>query len=176
MKNIFSQPIYFCFFVRFLCFPIQAQQVSKISDVKAGISSSRLERYEDFLKREIEEGKIPGAVSYVFRRGQLVHEAAFGYSDVDQKTPMQKDQIFYIQSMTKPIISVALLMLYEEGHFQLNDPVAKYLPAFKDMKVLVDPSKGLESETVELESPITIKQLFTHTAGFTHGLSGSSSD
>ena len=81
-------------------------------------------RYETFLKNEVDNGKIQGAVSLVVRNGKIVHEASFGYRNFDNKTPMTTDDIFYIQSMTKPIIAVAFMMLYEEGHFLLTDPVS----------------------------------------------------
>ncbi len=96
----------------------------------AGISKSRLDRYADFLQNEINDGKIAGAVSLIYRKGEMVHNQAWGYQSLDSREPMSTDQIFYIQSMTKPIISVAFMMLYEEGHFLLTDPVLKYLPAF----------------------------------------------
>jgi CubicO group peptidase (beta-lactamase class C family) len=141
-----------------------------------GISAARMERYTDFLTSEIEEGKIPGAVSLVMRRGEIVQDAAYGNSSLKGKAPMRKDNIFHIMSMTKPIVSVAFMMLYEEGHFFLADPVSKYLPQFKDLKVSKDLNSGKDGATEPANAEITIHQLLTHTAGFSHGLGGTALD
>lgn len=95
-------------------------------------SSERLDRYDEFFQSEIEKGKLPGIVTLIYKDGEKVHESALGYSDIAGKKPMRTDQIFYIQSMTKPIVTTAFMMLYEEGHFFLTDPVSKYLPEFKE--------------------------------------------
>ncbi len=143
---------------------------------EVGISADRLERLSGFLDQHIADGQLPGAVVAVFRKNTLVHEQAYGYSNIGDKRPMQKDHIFYIQSMTKPIITVAFMMLYEEGHFLLNDPVAQYLPQFKDKKVAVDPEAGAESELVPAKRAITIADLLSHTAGLSHGLGNTELD
>lgn len=143
---------------------------------KGGVSLDRLDRLEQFVKKEIDKGQIPGVASYVFRKGELVYREAWGYRDVDNQKPLRTDDIFFIQSMTKPIISVAFMMLYEEGHFQLTDPVEKYLPAFKDLRVIVDSETGINGETVPLVRPVTIRHLLSHSAGFSHGLGASKLD
>lgn len=140
------------------------------------MSLDRLIRYEAFINQEIENGEMPGAVSLVMRRGELVHYKAFGESDVSTGRAMQPDDIFFIQSMTKPIITVALMMLYEEGHFQLNDPVSKYLPYLENLKVAVDVEAGIEGPTKPVRRPVTIAMLMSHTAGFSHGLGSSRLD
>ena len=144
--------------------------------IVSGVSDERLDRYESFLQKEIDEGRIPGAISLVMRKGQIVHQAALGSSDAETKTPMAQDQIGHIMSMTKPIVSVAFMMLYEEGLFSLNDPVSKYLPQFKEMKVAKDVNNGIDGETVPALQPITIANLLSHTAGFSHGLGGTKLD
>ncbi len=136
----------------------------------AGLSLERLERYDRFLDKAVEEGQIPGAVTLVMRNGQLVHQSAIGYRSVTDRTPVTMNDLFYIQSMTKPIITAAFMMLYEEGHFFLTDPVSKYIPGFKDLRVAKDPEAGKDGETVPLKREITITDLLTHTAGFSHGL------
>lgn len=141
-----------------------------------GFSSERLDRYTTFLSREIQDGRIPGAVTMVMRKGQFVHQETLGYSNLDDNTSMQQDQLFYIQSMTKPIITVAFMMLYEEGHFFLNDAVSQYLPAFKNLKVAKDVEAGAEGETEPAINEVTIAQLLSHTAGFSHGLGSSKLD
>lgn len=162
------------FFVISITFSgVIAQQVSP-EDV--GISSDRLARYEDYLTQEIENGQVPGAVSMIIRKGEIAHYKALGYNDIKEKTPMKKDQIFFIQSMTKPIISTAFMMLYEEGHFFLNDPVEKYLPQFKDLQVAKDPADGVNGEQEPAEEPIRMWHLLTHTAGLSHGLGATKLD
>ncbi len=156
--------------------PITAQTTAPKSDVTAGVSQTRLARYDAFLQNEIDEGRIPGAVSLIMRKGQIVHEAAYGYSSLDGKEPMRQDQIGHIMSMTKPIVTVAFMMLYEEGYFLLTDPVSKYLPQFKDLKVAKDPNEGIAGETVPVKKEVTIAHLLSHTAGFSHGLGGTKLD
>ena len=153
-----------------------AQVIGELEMETAKVSLEHLNRYDTFLKKEVDNGKIPGAISFVKRKGKLVHQAAYGYSDLSEKTPMKKDNIFHIMSMTKPIVTVAFMMLYEEGYFMLTDPVSKYLPQFEGLKVAQDPSKGLNSPTEIIKSEITIHQLLTHTAGFSHGLGGTELD
>jgi CubicO group peptidase (beta-lactamase class C family) len=140
------------------------------------ISQERLTRYEEYFQKEIDAGRLPGIVTLIYQNGAKVHESALGFSDLSSRKSLQKDQIFFIQSMTKPIITTAFMMLYEEGHFFLNDPISKYLPEFKEMKVALDSSKGIEGGTEPARTPITIAQVLSHTAGFSHGLGGSKLD
>ncbi len=155
---------------------VSAQMASSTNAVTEGVSTERLSRLSNFLEDEIKAGKIPGAVSLIARNGEIVHQASFGYSDADSKTPMRNDNIFHIMSMTKPIVTVAFMMLYEEGHFFLTDPVSKYLPQFKDLKVVQDVSDGKDGSTDPISTEVTIHHLLTHTAGFSHGLGGSQLD
>lgn len=154
-----------------------ANAFSQTTDkVVAGMSVERLNSYEDYIKSAIEEGEMPGVVSMIMRNGELVHHKAFGVNNMKTKTPMTTDGLFYIQSMTKPIITVAFMMLYEEGHFLLTDPVSKYIPAFKDLKVAKDVSKDKTGETEPMEQEITIANLLSHSAGLSHGLGGTTLD
>ena len=114
---------------------------------QAKISAERLQRYDAYFQKEIDAGRLPGVVTLLYRNGEKAHESALGFSDLSAKTPMRTDQIFFIQSMTKPIISTAFMMLYEEGHFFLTDPIANYLPEFKEMRVLLDPEGIIHSTT-----------------------------
>ncbi|MBK8503161.1 MAG: beta-lactamase family protein [Saprospiraceae bacterium] len=145
-------------------------------EVVAGISEDRLQRYEHFLQTEIEDGRIAGAVSLISRDDSLAHDQSMGYKNLNTREKMNSDQIFYIQSMTKPIVSVAFMMLYEEGYFLLSDLVSKYLPAFDSLRVIVDPQSGADGATERIEKPVTIAHLLSHTAGFSHGLGGSRLD
>lgn len=173
MKNQYFLPLIFAFL--FICVDgINAQQ-AQIDLPTNGISQERLKRYDDFLEQEIKEGKIPGAVSLISRKGEIIHDAQYGFASLAEKKPIQKDNIFHLMSMTKPIVSVAFMMLYEEGYFFLSDPVSKYLPQFKDIKVAKDVNLP-EGATELLNTEITIHHLLTHTAGFSHGLGGSELD
>jgi CubicO group peptidase (beta-lactamase class C family) len=134
----------------------------------AGFSSARLIRVDQAMQRYVDEGTLAGIVTAVARRGRLVHMEKYGLMDVEAGKPMQLDTIFRIYSMTKPITSVAVMMLYEEGRFFLSDPVSKFIPAFEDVKVFVRKTEtGLD--LADLERPITIRDLLTHTSGLTYG-------
>ena len=141
-----------------------------------GISIDRLVRYDAFLNQEINEGRIAGAISLISRNGKIVHNATYGYSSLSDKKAMHEDGIVHLMSMTKPIVTTAFMMLYEEGHFFLTDPVSKYLPQFKNIKVAQDVKAGKDGPTVEANKEITIAHLLSHTAGFSHGLGGTSLD
>ncbi|MCB0041350.1 MAG: beta-lactamase family protein, partial [Caldilinea sp.] len=105
------------------------------SPEKAGMSSARLARIPAVMEQFVQDNQLPGILTLVQRKGRVVHYGAYGMMDIEAGKPMQKDALFRIYSMTKPIVSVALMMLYEEGRFSLNDPVAKFIPAFTKTKV-----------------------------------------
>jgi CubicO group peptidase (beta-lactamase class C family) len=153
---------------------VQGLPMAKPEEV--GMSSERLGRIRTAMQRYIERGLVPGTVTMVARRGRVVHFEAAGYRDVESKAPMTTDTIFRIASMTKPIASVALMMLYEEGHFLLNDPISKFLPEFAEMKVAqVAPAAeriGAPYKLVPAARSITIKHVLTHTAGFPNSYRG----
>ena len=134
-----------------------------------GMSAQRLERLEQTLQAYVDREEVAGAVSLVARRGKVVHFSTFGDRHTEAGAPMTHDTIFRIASMTKPIASAALMMLYEEGHFQLRDPIAKWLPEFADMQV-ASPATYQELgrgpyRTVQASQPITVQHVLTHTAG-----------
>jgi CubicO group peptidase (beta-lactamase class C family) len=138
----------------------------------AGMSAERLQRLDDHFHRMVDEGKIAGVVTWIARRGQVVHEDAYGLADIEAKRPMTKDSYFYVYSMTKPITSVALLMLYEEGRFQLSDPIARYLPELANLKLYAgDGADGRMTLRDPARQP-TIEDVFRHTAGFQYGPAG----
>jgi CubicO group peptidase (beta-lactamase class C family) len=134
-----------------------------------GMSSERLERLDAVMQAYIDRRDVAGVVALVARRGKVVHFSALGQRDVDAKSPMTHDTVFRIASMTKPIASVALMMLYEEGHFQLRDPISKWLPEFADMTVAIpvapDERVGGRYKAVPADSPMTVQQILTHTSG-----------
>lgn len=135
-----------------------------------GLSSARLARLGAVLVREIEHGRVPGAVVLVARRGRLALFESFGQRDAAGGAPMTRDAIFRIYSMTKPITSVAAMMLWEEGRFLLNDPVGKYLPELGDLKVAVE--RGEDLELVPAARAVTVQDLLRHTSGLTYEFRG----
>ncbi len=139
-----------------------------------GVSSARLARIGQVLQQEIAEGRMPGAVVAIARRGKLIYHEAFGYLDKAAGTPMPKDAIFSIASMTKPLTGVATLILQEEGKLHLAEPALKYLPVLGKMRVAADPAAadGVPIRTVPPRSPITIQDLMRHTAGMAYGWEG----
>jgi len=141
-----------------------------------GLAGNRLANIRTVMNRHVTEKQLPGAFGLIARRGKIAYQEAFGMADIEAGKPMQMDTIHRIYSMSKPITSVAVMMLYEEGKFQLNDPVAKYLPEFAKMQVGVeekDPQTGkLVLKTTPAKRPITIRDLLRHTAGLTYGVFG----
>jgi CubicO group peptidase (beta-lactamase class C family) len=138
----------------------------------AGLSPARLAKLDDYVATEVAARRKAGVVVLVARHGKVAYLKAYGEADVAAHRPMRTDAMFRLQSMTKPITSVALLTLFEQGKFQLSDPLAKYLPAFKDMKVLKGTGANGAPEYEDATRPITIEDVFRHTAGFTYGYFG----
>jgi CubicO group peptidase (beta-lactamase class C family) len=134
-----------------------------------GFSSARLGRITAAMQGYIDAGQLPGVITVVARRGQVVHFDCLGMMDVEAGKPMRPDAILRMFSMTKPITGVALLMLFEEGRFLLSEPVSKYIPEFAGCKVYAGATET-GFECVDLERPITILDLLTHTAGLAYGL------
>ena len=137
-----------------------------------GLSALRLQRASDAFRREIDKGTLPGLTLMVARRGQIGWFDAIGRQAPAASAPMTKDSIFRIYSMTKPIVSVGIMMLLEEGHFILNDPVAKFIPEFAAQKVGVEVNGQLE--LVPLQRPMTVQDLLRHTSGITYDHTGNS--
>ena len=135
-----------------------------------GLSSVRLQRMSDAFKRDIDKGTIPGVTIMVARRGHIGWFDALGKQSPAASAPMAHNSIFRIFSMTKPIVSIGIMMLLEEGHFLLNDPVAKYIPEFADQKVGVENNGKLD--LVPLKRAMTIQDLLRHTSGITYDHTG----
>ena len=147
---------------------VLAQGLPTAKPESVGMSSERLGRIKTALQREIDADRMPGAVVMIARKGKLVYSEAIGYQDKGSGTLLKKDAIFRIYSMTKPLASVAAMMLVEEGKMALADPVSKYLPPFAKMEVLVKDKEGKTSRE-PAKRPITILDLFRHTAGLGYG-------
>lgn len=129
----------------------------------------RVQRIDGAINAEISAGNIPGAVALIARDGEVVYHKAFGNADVRMRTPMTTDTIFRIASMTKAITTTGVMILYEQGHFQLNDPIAKYLPEFADMQVVVEYNDdGTIARTEAAKNPIRIIDLLTHSSGIAY--------
>jgi CubicO group peptidase (beta-lactamase class C family) len=154
---------------------LAAQNLPMAKPADVGLSAERLDRITQWLSGEITKGTIPGAVTMIVRNGKVAYFESVGVIDPETKAPMSKDAIFRIYSMSKPIASVAAMMLVEQGKLTLDEPVAKYIPAFKDMKVSVE-AKGEEGKPehhlVDAKKPITIQDLLRHTSGLTYGFFG----
>ena len=137
-----------------------------------GLSSERLERISRAIQKSIDESRISGAISLVARRGKIAYVKAFGMADREARKPMQTDNVFRICSMTKPITSVAAMILYEEGRFLLNEPISTFIPEFKNVKVLDPPypqdKTSPPGNLVDAKHPITVRHLLTHTSGLTY--------
>ena len=132
---------------------------------EVGVSAERLQRIRPVMQSYVDDGSLPGFLTVVARHGKIVHFETIGMRDVENKKPVEPDTIFRIYSMSKPITSVAVMMLYEEGHFQLGTPVSRFIPEFKGMKVYNDD----QTEILDAKNEVTIKHLLMHTAGLTYG-------
>lgn len=155
--------------------PAQAQNLPIARPEAVGLSSERLTRVSEWLRGEVAARRIPGAVVMVMRGGKLAYVDAIGQRDPANPGPMKSDDIFRIYSMTKPIVSVAALMLAEEGRLLLEAPIARYIPAFADVKVGVEKTDAQGHKTLELvppRRPPTVQDLMRHTAGLTYGFFG----
>ena len=168
--------------------PVMAATLPTSKPEDVGISSERLQRIDQMIQRRIDAREMAGAVAIVARKGKIVHFQAVGMRDLESKQPMTKDTIFRIASMTKPITGVAIMMMIEEGRVRLTDPVSRYIPEFKNMKVAIAqpspqgrggaPAAGAAPGgrgpaplfyTIPAEREITIRDLLTHVSGLASG-------
>lgn len=140
-----------------------------IRSEEVGFDKDRLERIGPMMQRYIAQNKTAGIVTLVARHGKVAHFNAYGKMDLDTCKPMTTDAIFRIYSMTKPVTAVAAMMLLEEGRFRLFDPISQYLPEFAEMQVITGKNAHGSMITEPAKCPITVRNLFTHTAGFSYG-------
>jgi CubicO group peptidase (beta-lactamase class C family) len=150
----------------------QAQSLSTATPEEVGFSRERLDRIASRINDEIAKGIIPGGTLLIARKGKIAYYSSFGWLDVAAKTPMPKEAIFRIYSMSKPITSVAAMILVEQGKLFLSDPLPKYIPAFANMKVAVQKPGATEVDLVPAARPITVQDLARHTSGLTYGFFG----
>jgi CubicO group peptidase (beta-lactamase class C family) len=154
-----------------------AAPLPQASPEDVGMSSQRLARLDAAMQKAVDSGELPGVVVMIARDGKLVHSRSIGWQDRERDLPMREDSIFRIYSMTKPIVSVAAMMLVEEGRLGLHEPVSKFIPEFKEMNVGVeetDPATGIPGlKLVAAKRQITVQDLLRHTSGLTYGVLGS---
>ncbi len=169
--------IFFLLLTGLLSTAALAQSIKAIAPGKPeenGFSVERLARIDNLLNEYVAKGNIPGAVALIVRNGKIVYEKSVGYSDVENKTPLTKDHIFRIASQSKAITSLAVMMLWEEGKFLLDEPISQYIPEFKNPKVLSTfNEKDSSFTTTPAKGEITIRQLLTHTSGLDYAGIGS---
>ena len=139
-----------------------------VAPEQVGLSAARLDRVRKWMHSWVDSGRLAGLVTVVMRRGELAFAETAGKADVERNKPMRPDTIFRIYSMTKPLTSTAIMMLYEEGRFQLDDPISKFIPAFANPRVYAGGSRG-KIESIPAEREITFRDLLTHTSGLTYG-------
>jgi CubicO group peptidase (beta-lactamase class C family) len=158
----------FCSLILAISCAAYARELPQASPESEGVSAAKLASAEKTAKDLVDKKEFAGAITLVARGGKIVEWKAVGMMDLAQQKPMQKDTIVRIYSMTKPITTVAAMMLHEEGKFQLDDPVSKYIPELKGLRVYVGP--GDKTEPARRE--VTIRDLMRHTSGFTYGVFG----
>ena len=167
--------------IALLLAPLQAQTLPKAKPEDVGLSTERLQRINELIQRYIDSNDITGAVTLVARKGRIAHYEAQGQMNLEEKTPMRKDALFRMASSTKPIASVAILMLMEEGKLRLNDPISRFIPEFRNPKVAVlksptpppvvpgQPAPAPDIYTIPANRIITVRDLLTHTSGLGSG-------
>lgn len=149
----------------------KSSPLTESSPASVGMSSDRLALIDDLLLESVNDGDIPGAVAMVVRNGKIVYYKSFGKADNASGRTMKNDDIFRIASQTKAITSTAVMMLWEEGKFQLNDPISKYIPEFKNTRVLDTFNESDSTYTTKsADKEITIRHLITHTSGVGYGV------
>lgn len=167
-KSNYTKPVYALVLAISLVSLLVGKGLDQASPEKVGMSSERLERIDSVFENYMTEGKLPGAVVLVARKGRIAHFAAYGLSDLEAETPMNTDAIFRIASQTKALVSVGIMSLQEEGLLLINDPLDKYLPEFAKTTVAVATEDG-SYEIVPANRKITLRDLLTHTSGYGYG-------
>src|SRR5689334_2344800 len=141
---------------------------AEVDPVEAGLDPGRLRRIDRHFARYVDDGRLPGWLVAVSRQGRLAHVSCYGSRDIEAGLPVEADTLWRIYSMTKPITSVAAMILYEEGAFELSDPVSRFIPAFADVRVYASGSDQRQV-TAPAAEPVRIWHLLTHTSGLTYG-------
>ena len=145
------------------------RDLAVVAPASVGLAADRLERLESGMRAFVVDGKLAGVVTLAARHGKIAHFSAAGAKDVEAGDPIETDSIFRIYSMTKPITGVAMMILYEEGKWRLDDPVANYIPGFAEAKVYAGEGPNGEPRLDAPASPLTMRQLMTHSGGLSYG-------
>lgn len=162
-------------FVATLCISQSNPLLTEASPASVGVSAERLNRIDKVIQQFVDAKKLNGATAIVVREGKIVYHKAIGYSNAEKKTVLKKDDIFRIASMTKPIVSTAAMILYEEGKFLLDDPISKYIPEFKGAKVLDTYNAADTTYTTKpAKREITVRDVLSHSSGIGYAQIGSS--
>jgi CubicO group peptidase (beta-lactamase class C family) len=169
-SKIFRKVIFLVLYLSFpFILPAYSEQINVVKPEDVGLSGERLARLDNVMQRYVDENKLAGVLTLVARHGKIAHLSTIGKMDIENNKAMSEDTIFRMYSMTKLITSVALLTLYEEGHFQLTDTVESYIPAFKDLKVFNGIDDSGNMVLVDQKRKMTILDLFKHTSGLGYG-------
>lgn len=158
--------LYFFIFVAF----------SSLYGQNSSLSTEKLKAFDAFIEEEIQQKNIAGAEVYIVQNEKAVWHKTFGVSNMETQKPLKQNSIYYIQSMTKAVISTAIMQLVEQGKLRLDDKVETYIPEVANLRVTLDPEKGMNGPTEAREGDLTVKQLLNHTAGLSHGLGESKLD
>ena len=164
MKTTYKNFFLFSLLLLFSASNFTIGNLPTASPESVGVSSQRLQRLDQQMHQYVDNGQLANIQTAVMRKGKLIHFDTYGYADLENKKPLEDNSIFRIYSMTKPIVSVGLMMLYEEGKFLLHDPIEKYIPEMKDMKVHVGNGK-----TEPAKNKIRVIDVLRHTTGFGYG-------
>jgi CubicO group peptidase (beta-lactamase class C family) len=151
---------------------VRADDLPRAKPESVGLSAEKIARIDELFETAVKNKQIAGSVVLIARKGQVAHLKAAGFADVEAKKPMATDTIFRLASMTKPVTSVAAMMLVDEGKLRLDDPVSKYIPEFKGQKVLIPGKDGAADKLVDAEREVTVKDLLTHTSGLVYVFPG----
>ena len=151
---------------------VAAAELPAASPEAVGLSSAKLDELSEHFQDYVDAGKLAGLTTLVARSGKVVHFETYGQQVKATGTPMRRDTVFRIHSMTKPVTGIAMMMLWEEGKFKLDDPVSKYLPSFRDQRVFAGADENGKFRTVPVKREATILDLMRHTAGLTYGYFG----
>jgi len=149
---------------------VTSRDFSFVAPSEVGLSAERLKRLDDGLQAMVDDGKLAGVVTLLARHGKIAFVDVAGVQDIESQRPMSRDSIFRIYSMTKPIVGVAMMMLYEEGKWRLNDPVSQFIPEFAALRVYEGDNPDGSMKLVDSNRSMTMRELMTHTAGLSYSL------
>jgi CubicO group peptidase (beta-lactamase class C family) len=152
--------------------PDTARDLAVVAPESVGVSPARLRRLDEGMKRLVDEGRLAGVVTLLARHGKIAGFTAYGKKDIRRADPLERDSIFRIYSMTKPVTGAAMMMLYEDGRWRLDDPVSRHIPELANLKVHAGENGDGTPKLEDARRPMTMRELMTHTGGLAYGLVG----